>query len=112
MYIFWGKIIWEYFYSYFSSSYQVILSCFCFHSFLDFYFNLTSKNIMVNIAKLSTRKVRAKKAAQVNIFRPRTLHASILLQVLHFQPKTEWINTVMKQIYFKEAINMQPCNNF
>ena len=67
---------------------------------------------MVNIAKLSTRKVRAKKAAQVNIFRPRTLHASVLLQALHFQPKTEWINTVMKQIYFKEAINMQPCNNF
>lgn len=34
----------------------MILSCFCFHSFLDFYFNLTPEKITVNMAKLKTKR--------------------------------------------------------
>ena len=82
----------------FLSSYQVILSSFCFHSFLNFYFNLTPEIITVNVTKFNTKrigegiKVRAKKAAQVNYrFHLRTSHASVLLQALHSQPMTEWV---------------------
>lgn len=101
--IFWGIIYCEYIYFCLWNSYQVILSCFCFHSFLDFYFNLTPEKITVNITELSTKgKLQNPSPGKEGStgcrchFRARTSHASVLLEALHFQPKTKWINTVMK----------------
>lgn len=95
------------FHSYFIRSYQVILSCFCFHSFLDFYVNLTPEKITVDKTKLYTkRKLRNQSSGKGGstschfhlriIHDLRTSHASVLLQALHFQPVREWINIVKK----------------
>lgn len=71
----------------------MILSCFCFHPLLDFYFNLAPEKITVNMTNLNTKRIsegikdQAKQAAQVSYhFYLRTSRASVLLQVLHFQP--------------------------
>lgn len=63
--------------------------------------NLTTKRITEGI------KDQAKQAAQVSYHSYlRTSHASVLLQVLHFQPMKEWINTMMKPIYLKVPITL------
>ena len=84
----------------------MILSCFCFHPFLDFYFNLAPEKITVNMTNMTTKRITEGIKDQAKQAAIRTSHASVLLQVLHFQPTKEWINTMMKPIYLKVPITL------